>query len=132
MFSEKKYTFIFRAQLPPAYVCVCARTCAVSLVVCISMDHSLPGSSVRGILQTRILEWVAMPCSGIVPPQGSSPHLSCLLHWQTGSLPLVPPGKPHHCQDNVVMWIWDRKTYTLQLPMSSLGQIFGVFESQFY
>ena len=24
------------------------------------MDHSLPGSSVHGILQTRILEWVAM------------------------------------------------------------------------
>ena len=28
-----------------------------------SMDCSLPGSSVRGILQARILEWVAMPSS---------------------------------------------------------------------
>ena len=28
------------------------------------MDHSLPGSSVRGILQARILEWFAMPFSG--------------------------------------------------------------------
>ena len=27
------------------------------------MDCSLPGSSVHGILQTRILEWVAMPSS---------------------------------------------------------------------
>jgi len=27
------------------------------------MDCSLPGSSVRGILQARILEWVAMPSS---------------------------------------------------------------------
>ena len=26
--------------------------------------------------------------------QGSNPHLLCLLHWQAGSLPLVPPGKP--------------------------------------
>ena len=25
--------------------------------------------------------------------QGSNPHLLCLLHWQTGSLPLVPHGK---------------------------------------
>ena len=25
------------------------------------MDHSPPGSSVHGILQARILEWVAMP-----------------------------------------------------------------------
>jgi len=29
--------------------------------VCISMDCSPPGSSVHGILQARILEWVAMP-----------------------------------------------------------------------
>ena len=27
------------------------------------MDYSLPGSSVRGILQARIMEWVAMPSS---------------------------------------------------------------------
>ena len=26
--------------------------------------------------------------------QGSNPHLLCLLHWQAGSLPLAPPGKP--------------------------------------
>ena len=26
--------------------------------------------------------------------QGSNPRLFCLLHWQTGSLPLVPPAKP--------------------------------------
>ena len=27
------------------------------------MDYSLPGSSIRGILQARILEWVASPFS---------------------------------------------------------------------
>ena len=26
--------------------------------------------------------------------QGSISHLLCLLHWQVGSLPLMPPGKP--------------------------------------
>ena len=43
---------------------------------------SLPGSSVHGILQARILEWVAIPfsreCSllqGIFPSQGSNPGL---------------------------------------------------------
>ena len=30
----------------------------------------------------------------IFPTQGLNPHLLCLLHWQAGSLPLVPPGKP--------------------------------------
>ena len=27
----------------------------------------------------------------IFPTQGSNPHLSHLLHWQVGSLPLAPP-----------------------------------------
>ena len=30
----------------------------------------------------------------ICPTQGLNPWLLCLLHWQAGSLPLVPPGKP--------------------------------------
>ena len=30
---------------------------------------------------------------GIFLTQGLNPHLLCRLHWQTGSLPLVPPGK---------------------------------------
>ena len=33
------------------------------LALCDPMDCSLPGSSVHGILQARILEWVAMPFS---------------------------------------------------------------------
>ena len=31
------------------------------LSLCNSMDYSPPGSSVHGILQARILEWVAIP-----------------------------------------------------------------------
>ena len=48
----------------------------------------LPGSSVHRIFQTRILEWV-----GISSSRRSSCLLCCLLHWQAGSLPLVPLGK---------------------------------------
>ena len=33
---------------------------------------------------------------GIFQTQGSNWHLSYLLHWQTGSLPLAPPGKPYY------------------------------------
>ena len=40
------------------------------------MDCSLPGSSVHGILQARILEWVAISFSrGIFPTQGLNPGL---------------------------------------------------------
>ena len=41
--------------------CVCELLSCVPL--CDSMDCSLPGSSVHGILQARTLEWVAIPFS---------------------------------------------------------------------
>ena len=60
------------------------------------MDCSPPGSSVHGILQARILEWVAIPFSrGVFSTQGSNQHLLSRLHWQVGCLPLAPPGKHH-------------------------------------
>ena len=37
---------------------------------------------------------------GIFPTQGSNLHLSYLLHWQEGSLPLAPPGKPKSLAGN--------------------------------
>ena len=46
----------------------------------------------HGILQARILEWVAFPFSrGIFPTQGSKPRFPTL---QADSLPAEPPGKP--------------------------------------
>ena len=39
--------------------------------------------------------WVgSQALQGIFPTQGSNPRLLCLLHWQVGSLPLAPLGKP--------------------------------------
>ena len=55
---------------------------------CNSMDCSPPDSSVHGILQARILEWVPFPPSGDLPHPGIKLHLLCLLHWQVDSLPL--------------------------------------------
>ena len=40
--------------------CLFAKSC---LTLCDPMDCNPPGGSVCGISQTRILEWVAMPCS---------------------------------------------------------------------
>ena len=58
--------------------------------LCKSMNYSLPGSSVHGTFQVRILKWVAMPFL----TQGSNLAVLYLLHWQAGSLSLVPPGIP--------------------------------------
>ena len=51
------------------------------------LDCSLPNSSVHGIPQARILDWIAIPFS-----RGSSQPRSPAL--QADSLPSEPPGKP--------------------------------------
>ena len=54
------------------------------------MDWSPAGSSVHGISQARILEWVAISFSrGIFPTQELN---LCLQHWQVDSLPLSHQG----------------------------------------
>ena len=40
---------------------------------CDLMDYSPPGSSVHGISQARILEWVAFPSPGDLPYPGIEP-----------------------------------------------------------
>ena len=55
-----------------------------------------PGSSVHGIVQARIPEWVANSFSrGSSQPRDHT-HISCLLQEtrQAGSSALAPPGKP--------------------------------------
>ena len=43
------------------------------------MDCSLWGSSVHGIIQARVLEWIAIPFSrGIFPTQGAKESLGVL------------------------------------------------------
>ena len=60
--------------------------------LCNPMDCSLPVSSVLGILQARILEWVAIPFSrGSFQPRIKPGYLA--LH--ADSLPSEPSGKPH-------------------------------------
>ena len=44
-------------------VCVCAKLLQSYLTLCDPMGYSLSGSSVHGILQARILEWLTMPSS---------------------------------------------------------------------
>ena len=49
-----------------------------------------------GILQARVLEWVANSYSGDLPNPGIEPmSLMSPMHRQKGSLSLAPRGKPH-------------------------------------
>ena len=59
--------------------------------LCDPMDCRLPGSSIHGILQARILEWVAMPFCR----RSSCPRYQTLVSCITGGFfTTEPPRKP--------------------------------------
>ena len=75
------------------------------LTLCNPMDGSSPSSSVHGIFQARILEWVAVSSSKeIFPTQGLNLHV---LLWQADSLPLRHLGS--------LMWHLHMSKWTLVL-----------------
>ena len=99
------------------------------------MDHSPPGSSVHGILQARILEWVAMPSSrGSSRPRNQT-HVSCVSCIAGGFFTAEPPGKPTclslfrkiyqqgHCKP--LVWLYLPTCYGLHVNSKSDTQIFN-------
>ena len=76
---------------------------------------------VHGILQARILEWVAIPFSRHLPDPGIKPGSPAL---QTDSLPSEPPGKPNHqslgkCKSKPQ---WDVTWHPLTMTMTPKAQ----------
>ena len=88
-------------------VCMHAKSLQLCPALCDPMDHSPPGSSVHGILQARILEWVACPCL-----------------WE--GLPRCPSGKEPTCQYRICLRqrfdLWIRK-----IPWTRAWQFTSVF-----
>ena len=89
------------------------------LTLCDPMDCSLPGFSVHGDSPGKN---TGVGChfllQGVFLTQELNPCLFSLLHWQAGSLPLVPPGKAQF--ENVVF----SKSSLKQLNMNILVLIF--------
>ena len=82
-------------MFPKFVLHVCAKLFQSCLTLCDPMDHRPPDSSVRGIFQARILEWVAIPSSKGTsrprdPTRVSWGSCIALSHWAT-----EPLGKPH-------------------------------------
>ena len=68
---------------------MCGQWLQSCLTLLNSMACSPPGSSVHGILQATVLEWVAMPFSGGSAQPRDQTHVSCIAGG-----PSKPPGKP--------------------------------------
>ena len=97
-----------------AHVCVCVCVCAcarararaallqLSPTLCNPVGCSPPGSCAHGILQARVVEWVAISSCRVSSQPRHRTHVSyvsCIGSWVflfvcLFSLPLVLPGKP--------------------------------------
>ena len=99
-------------------VCVCLRVCSVAkscLTPCNLMACSPPGSSVHGILQARILEWIATSFHrGFSQPRDGT-RLSCVSFIGRQILyHLCHPGSPRES--------WDLAKLQGQTPGDGEGQ----------
>ena len=94
-----KFSMLSKGLFPSLFLsvatCMPAQSLQSSLTLCNRMDCSPPGSSVHGVLQARILEWVAMPSSrGIFMIQRLNPvsyiagGFFTVSHWR--SLDFLP------------------------------------------
>ena len=65
------------SQTVPTLMCMLTKSLQLCPTLCDPIDHSLPVSSVHGILHARILEWVAISSS-----RGSSEprHQTCISY----------------------------------------------------
>ena len=61
--------------------CVCVCVYAQCLILCNLLDCSPPGSSIHGILQAKILEWVAISYSGGLSNPGIEPRSLVCVSW---------------------------------------------------
>ena len=69
---------ISRALNHTVCVWLCVLVTQACLVLCDPMNYSLPGSSVHGIFQARILQWVAISYSGWFSQPRNRTQVSCL------------------------------------------------------
>ena len=80
------------------------------------MDYSLPGSSVRGISQARVLSGLPFPPPGDLPDPGIEPGSPVL---QADSSPSEPPGKPKNTGVGSLSFL-QRIFYTQELDQGLL------------
>ena len=94
------------------------------------MDSSPPGSSVHGILQARILEWVAISFPrGIFTTQGSNPgllHCKQILYWVNRDY--IRWGRPVQ-RSNTDLSKWE-KTVRLEVQRTQMPWTRNVFCSR--
>ena len=107
-FCIHKYYYVPWSQLPclslrnvscPSKNALCVCACLLSHFSCVRFFATPWAAAHRSLLSMGFSSqeyWSGFHAllQGLFQTQGSNPSLLCLLHWQMGSLPLAPPGKP--------------------------------------
>ena len=96
LLKSKTWELFFNVFL---FLSIHTKSLQLCLTLCDPKDCSPPGSSVHGILQARILEWVAISCS-----RGSSwprdwthvSYISCIDRWVLYHFTTGKPSFPEH------------------------------------
>ena len=95
-------------------VCVCTQLCPT---LCDPMDCNLPDSSVHGIFQARLLEWVAISSPGDFPNSGIKP-MSPILAGRFFTT--EPPGKPIRNTFAAQIWFFCAYNFTIFSPLAKI------------
>ena len=126
-FKGKKIIYFYFLATPHGLCCLVTKSCPT---FCDLMDYSSPGSSVLGISQVRILEWVAISLSGGSSWPRDWTWVSCisrqiLYHWAARE------GPPHGLWDlnspqgsNMCPLQWKHRVLTTGLPGNSFEDFF--------
>ena len=92
--TKRSIIYIWQHSYLEMYACVHVKLLQSCSTLRDPIDCSLPGSSVHGSPGKN----AGVGCHALLqetfPTQRQNPHILSLPHWQAGSLPLVPPGKP--------------------------------------
>ena len=78
------------------HACMHAKLLQLHPTLCNQMDYSLPGSSVHGVLQARIVEWGAIPSSRESSRPRDGTHVSCHSCIAGGFFIAEPQGNLHY------------------------------------
>ena len=77
-FVFKAMSSLIKYQVPNSLISTLASVTQSCPTLCDPMDCSLPGYSVHEVLQARILEWVTIPFSGVLPNPRIKPKFPAL------------------------------------------------------
>ena len=114
--------------------CVHVQSC---LTLCGPMDCNLPGSSIHGIFQARILEWAAIPSLGDPPDPGIVSFIGRLYHcvtWEVQHLcillPITESSWPWHLQIIISVndFLWSQSHFAYSLYEQLFWIVFSHFD----